>query len=370
MLYVKRIFIFLFALILILPLCFFNFTENCISENENRYLTPNPFGPNSKVENINDIGAQISAYVDDRIGFRSEMFDVYNFVDANFFQIMTHPYYMVGKDGYIFHRKLNNVEFSDYHKNFAEMVVEINNYCVKNDVPFIFVFNPEKLAITTDKAPVWMNYNNDWVDEFLSILEANNVPVVNNTTVLKEKYESGEAVFNKQYDAGHWNYLGAYYGCNAILSKMQEFFPEIRLNEKSDFNISAETVSELQQVGIFVEESVPVYDLKSKPKVITNKYKDSLKLDETYRHFYATENSEANSPKTLVFQGSYMNYYGYKFMSNALSEYYAVHDYANILNFEYFFEYFNPECVVFEVAEYTLLDMYFNSEKVENFSLN
>lgn len=359
----------LFLAILFLPLSLFNFEENFMSNSDNRYLTNNPLGKNSNVKSVDEIGTEISNYVDDRIGLRNEMINAYNYVDSKFFQLMTHPYYMKGKDGYIFHRKLKNAEFDEYHENFARMIININEYCKKRDVPFIFVFEPEKLAVVTDKAPEWMNYDNGWTQKFMKILTDNGVPVVDNTKILKEKYEKGEKVFNKQYDGGHWNDLGCYYGVNNILSELKTHFPDVRLNTLDDFNLKEKVFVEQQQAGVYLEEKVVQFTPKKRPTKITSKYSNTIKLDKQYHYFYASKNSSATSPKTLVFQGSYMNVYGYKFLANALSEYYAVHDYANILEFEYYYEYFKPECVIFEVAEYTFTDLYFNAEKVKNFHI-
>ena len=60
-----------------------------------------------------------------------------------------------------------------------------------------------------------------------------------------------------------------------------------------------------------------------------------------------------------------MNGYGYKYLQNAFGEYIYVHDYQNILNFPYYYNIFKPDCVIFEVAEYTFADSYFNLEKMK-----
>ena len=151
---------------------------------------------------------------------------------------------------------------------------------------------------------------------------------------------------------------------------MKKDSPDIRLNTRDDFNISEEYVVDLQQNGVLVEENVPKYTLKHRPKNLTSKYRDKVSLDKDYHFFYYSRNSRAKSPKTLMFQGSYMNIRGYKFISNALSEYIAIHDYQNIFNFETYYKQFKPEYVVFEVAEYTFLDMYFSESKLDSFTLS
>lgn len=66
------------------------------------------------------------------------------------------------------------------------------------------------------------------------------VHVVDNTGLMREKTAEGLEVFNRKYDAGHWNSIGAYYGVNAILEAMREDAPGIQLNRIEDFTVSEE----------------------------------------------------------------------------------------------------------------------------------
>lgn len=355
----------LFLMIITVPLCRFDFREHVKSNLDNRMLTENPF---SKPIDPNALGTELSAYFSDRMGFRGEAVYAYTALNNSLFRVMEHPYYMKGQDGYIFIRKNSNVVFTDFHRDFADMIVQIDRYCKKRGVPFLFVFEPEKLSVMREFAPVGMNYDDSWVDEFLDILDQNGVDYVDNTVILTQKHREGIPVFNRQYDAGHWNDIGAFYGVNCILEGMQRRCPQIKLNTEDEFSIGEKQERDLQQNGVMVEEKVPEYKPKVKPEVLTKKYKEGLKLDPSYRYFYYSKRDDKQSPKTLMFQGSYMNTRGYKFMANALNEYIAVHDYQNIFDFEYYYEKFKPEYVVFEVAEYTFLDLYFNTEKLKGFS--
>lgn len=367
---IKTITISIFIIILILPMVLFNWQPDCKSEMDNRMLTENPFADVSSVADVSQIGPQMIEYFNDRIGLRNEAIAAYNLINDKFFNLMIHPFYMKGQDDFIFFTKTSNVTFEDYHRNFALMVAAMDRYCKDRGVEFIFVFSPEKLSVMRDKAPVGFNYNNEWKDEFLKILEDNSVAYVDNTAILTQKYKEGEMVFNKQYDAGHWNDLGAFYGVNCILEKMKEFYPDVHINEKDEFVISTQHDVSMQIATMKIEEDTPKFSLKNKAENIARKYKSELVFDKNYHTFFYTKNARVTSPKTLVFQGSYMNKQGNKFMSNALNEYIAVHDYQNVLNFSYYFNIFEPECVVFEVAEYTFLDMYFSKEGVASFNLN
>ena len=63
---------------------------------------------------------------------------------------------------------------------------------------------------------------------------------------------------------------------------------------------------------------------------------------------------------------SYMNEYGTEYLKNGFGEYIYVHDYQNVLNFPYYVNMFQPDCVIFEVAEYTFSNEYFDYEKMKN----
>lgn len=363
----KTIFIILFVMMITIPMLLFNFQEDYVSQADNRVLQNNPFLHPDELGDPFELSSEMTSYCNDRVGLRQEAMSLYNTLNDKAFGVMEHPYYMKGQDGYIFMRKEANVVFSDFHRNFARMIVLIDQYCKERGTPFLFVFEPEKLSVMREYAPAGMVYDNSWVDEFLSILEENGVDYVDNTEILMEKYAQGEPVFNKQYDAGHWNDIGAFYGVNYILKHLQSSIPEIHINTEAEFDIGTEDVVDLQQNGLKVEETVPLYTPKREIEYQNDSYEEELKLNKDHHYFNHFVNDQVSSPRILCFQGSYMNTRGYKFMANALRDYTAVHDYENIFDFEYYYNIFEPEYVIFEVAEYTFLDMFFDPDRLAEF---
>ena len=65
-----------------------------------------------------------------------------------------------------------------------------------------------------------------------------------------------------------------------------------------------------------------------------------------------------------------MNNYGYKYLANAFGEYVYVHDYQNVFDLDYYFNIFKPDCVIFEMAEYTFSDIYFEYDKMMELDMN
>ena len=361
----------LFFVLLAVPMVLFNWEENVVSEIDNRQLTNNPFGPNA-TEGA-DLTSALESYVSDRIGLRDQMILAYTQLNDTLFHKMIHPLYEYGKDDYVFFKQKPNIQLSDYHLAFADMLAEIQDYCTQRGVPFLFVFDPEKASIYPDKLREGINYANSWVQEFEAELDKRGVRYIDNTELLRQKREEGEQVFNQMYNAGHWNDLGAFYGVNNLLSALSEDFAAIQPNEKSDFAITEKLNETLLSSQFSIHEYEPSFGRLCPLEVKTDQYDAEVVRNSQHRgfgYFVNEENKQAGAPKTLVFQGSYMNEMGFKFLQTGLGEYIYVHNYENLLNFDYYFNIFQPECVVVEAAEYTINSSYFNEQGVKDFALS
>ena len=287
---------------------------------------------------------------------------------------MVHPSYIYGKEGYVFGAGRNVYPgYGEYQEVFADMVLKIQDYCTERNVPFLFVFEPAKPAVLTQYLPEGENYDREWVDLFLKALDGRGINYVDNTVILREKTAEGEAVFNKKYDANHWNDLGALYGTNEILAAMQEEIPQVHVNGEEDI-VYDEILETTLPVSEFpIEEMVPSIEVLMSCDSLTEEYEEELSLNENYDAFGYYVNQERldeGAPRALVFQGSYMNVYGYKYLENGLGEYIYVHDYQNVIDFPYYFNIFKPEYVVFEAAEYTFNNEYYDFERMAAMELN
>ncbi len=370
---IKIVSVIMFLVMICLPVAFFNFTENAISEIDNRKLAGNPFSADNEGT---DITEAVENYVNDRIGFRSDMILSYTVLNDKLFNKMVHPSYRYGKDGYVFANGLTTEKnkYTDYHQSFADMVEKIKLYCDERNIPFLFVFNPAKPAVMTEHVPVGMNYSREWAEELLTELEERGISVLDNTVVLREKYLDGEMVFNQKYDANHWNDMGSFYGTNAIIERLKASFSTLKINRLEEMKCESLLQTSLPLSKFPINEYVPqITPPNSGTKTLTDLYKSELKMDYNYRtfnYFSNDTNIKNGAPSVLMFQGSYMNVKGYKYLCGAFGEYIAVHDYQNVINFDYYYNIFKPDCVVFEVAEYTINETYFSRNKMDSIHYN
>lgn len=368
---IKSFAIIVFVLMILTPVAMMN-TEPCsISKIDNRALAKFPFGEGAPKGALT---MNIESYVQDRIGFREKMILAFAILNDKLFGKMVHPTYCYGKDGYIFLNIEPNVHYGEYHVCFAEMVKQIQTYCEKRNVPFLFAFEPLKNSVLKQYLPRGVNYDNSWIKTFLHTLREKNINYIDNTGFLIQKTLSGEVVFNKKFDAGHWNDWGAFYGVNNILTAMRDQVNTIHVNSMDEFNVTQHLETSLLVSEFPIYEYVPAFAFKYiSEENKTNLYSDELERDSQYKSFsYYVNNQRQNqgSPKVLVFQGSYMNGKGNKYLRNSFGEYIAVHNYQNVINFPYYFNIFKPDFVLFEVTEHTLNNGYFDMKRMKSMNLN
>ena len=359
----KKIFILFFMILLFLPLIFFNWKDDYVSLIDNRELKK---FPNKENLNGSDITDYIQNYINDRIGGREKIINLYTELNDKFFSLLVHPTYTYGKDGYIFFKMKRNIEYQEYHRKFAETIKKIQTYCEERGVPFYFVFSPEKKYVYSEYLPKGVNYNREWVNKFIEDLKELGVNFIDNSDFLKEKAKE-EFVFNKKYDAGHWNDLGAFLGMNNVYEKIHQKNPNLLILSENYYDKLSKVEESLPVSYFKINEEVPNWELKVNYEDITEQYVNEVKLDNSFRHFnyYKNLSQEAeNSLKLLIFHGSYLNSRG-KFVIPAVKEYIGIHNYQNVLDIPYYFNIFKPDLVIFEVAEYTLLDQYFSYEKMK-----
>lgn len=368
---IKCVFLISFWVILLLPLFFFKRGKNIASTIDNRMLSNNPFI--REFIGSGDLTKDIDEYLSDRIGFRDQMILTYTVLNDLIFQEMIHPTYIYGEDGYIFAKAGENRIYSYYDEGFINYVKYMQEYCTTRNIPFVFAIEPSKNSVMTDKLPNGYHYSSEWINLFIKDLSKQKINYVDNVSFLKQLYDSGKLVFNKKYNAGHWNDLGAYYGVNNIIGALEINYPNLEKNNIKDFN-KQKVKRKTLPVSLFpINEFETIYSCKANIEVQTYPMYEELSLNSQYSNFgyyINKKNLEINKPKILIFQGSYMNGMGYKFFQNSFGEYIFVHAYQNITQIDYFMNLFQPDCVVFETVEYTVSDGYYSLSAMESAQFN
>lgn len=360
----KTLYICGLAVLLAIPAITGNYKAGAVSELNNSYLPDELWGNEAE-------------YTQERVGFHDAAITAYQNFNYTVFNDYEHPSYESGRNGYQFFTLQEPDIDEEFLDAFASYLREIQDYCESRGVPFLYCINPSKTNVYYEYLPEGYVYDGDeFYSVFTSYLEQYGVNWISNLELLREKAKT-EQVFNVKYDPGHWNDRGEFYGTNHILETIGEYFPAVKPWKAEDFSVTEEQ-KKYQLLSRFeINDSVPVYTLSpEKAESIklenhTDEYK-AIELSSQHKEFavYRRVDEEAvNLPRVLMFYGSYY-IHNRMFYSNAFRESYGVHNYENLLNFEYYFNIFQPECVIITSAEYATTRNYFNYDTLCSKDLN
>lgn len=348
------VFIVMFMAILIVPVIFMNREKNQVSDIDNSMLTEWE-GLDWKLEK-KDI---VENYVDDRIGFREPAINAFIEFNDKFLDVMVHPLFMYGKDGHIFYKdpyyvsayqRLNtNPEFLD---SFVVFLQDTKSYLDSKDIDFLYYLCPDKKTIYPEYFPdtVHVNTDNESVIEYMTeSLDKTDIDYIIPVNELLSAKEN-EVVYNKLYDATHWNERGAFIGHKLIDEKIQELYDDVPELKEDDFIVDTVIEDTLDVARFPINDVVPRYTLKNDTSSDMTTYLLDY-IDGTTTTFYSHYvNPECgNNRILLVFTDSYFGNY-HKFYQNRFKEVYFVHR-QNYDYLQYYVNLFFPDMVIFETAE-------------------
>lgn len=348
------VFITIFMAILIVPAIFMNTKENQISAIDNKALTEWPgFTMSLSTKD------EIENYLDDRIGFREQAIESYIELNDKLFHVMVHPLFMYGKDGHIFYKDPEYISAyqrlntnPDYLDSFVDYLEKTKDYLDEKDIKFLYFLCPDKKTIYSEYFPdsIHVNEANESVighmEEALSHTDVDSIiPVDELMSAKKDK-----VIYNKLYDATHWNEFGAFIGHKLIDNRIQEWFDDVPPLTEDDYDLTYVTMDTLDVAQFPIEDEVPLYTLKKDTAGDATGYMEQYLQCSTTTFYTHYINSEAPNDKILlVFTDSYFANYIW-FYTNRFKEVYFVHR-QNYDYLQYFVNLVFPDAVIFETAE-------------------
>lgn len=348
------VFIAIFMAFLIVPVIFMNTKENQISQIDNKTLTEWP-GLSASLETRDEI----ENYINDRIGFREQAIEVYTELNDDLFDVMVHPLFMYGKEGHIYYKDPSYITAyqrlntdPEYLDAFVDYIDKTSDYFKEKNIPFVFFLCPDKKTIYPEYFPdsIHVKTDNETVIEHVkSGLERTDVDYIIPTEELTKAKEN-QIVYNKMYDATHWNAYGAMIGHKLIDERIQDNFDDVKPLTEDDFDLSMVKMESLDVAKFPIDEDVPLYTLKSDTAESAADYlMPYLKITNTTFYNHYINPSVGNGKRILVFTDSYFSNYIW-YYTNRFEEVYFVHR----LNYDYIQYLTNlmfPDFVVFETAE-------------------
>lgn len=348
------IFIAVFMAILIVPVCCMNFKKMQISEIDNKNLTEWP-----GLSWTLSTRAELESYVDDRIGFREQAINSYIEMNDKLFHVMVHPLFMYGKDGHIFYKDPDYITAyqrlntdTEYLDSFVTFLEQTKDYLDSKDIEFLYFLCPDKKTIYPEYFPDSIHVDTanesvtDYMDEKLKETDLEYIIPVEQLLEAKED----KVVYNKMYDATHWNEFGAFVGHKMIDEHVQNWFTDVPKLTEDDFDLTYVTMETLDIAKFPIQDDVPVYTLKADNSQDATEYlMPYLQCNTTtfYSHYMYPDCP--NDKVLLVFTDSYFGNYQ-RYYNNRFKEVYFVHR-QNYDYLQYFVNLVFPDAVIFETAE-------------------
>ncbi len=349
--------IIIFFVILVIPIVFVNLKENQISEIDN-----------TKLLDLSDIDSvsEFENYLEKRIGFRSEIINIYNIMNDKLFHEMKHPTYEYGKDDFVFFKMKNEKDDYEYLDTYANLIKNMQDYVTKRGSYFIIVLNPPKVETYSEYLPEGYHFNNIRMNYLKNKFEELGINYLDNSEILSEKKKE-IMVFNKQYDAGHWNEYGAFYSIKNLYSTIIKDGVKISNINFDDYNITQKLETKLPVSEYPISEYVPQFSLKNvdyKIKEIKN-----IDINATYGYKAKTTNDKKEK-RVLLFRGSYFGGKE-KFVANNFKEVFFISNYYNAIDFDYYYNLSDyPDIVIMDAVEYSIGESYYPSYLIDEKEYN
>ncbi len=344
----------IFMAIVIVPALLTNTKKNQLSMIDNKALTEWP-EIDWKLTNRE----QVEAYVDDRIGFRETAINSYIELNDELFSVMVHPLFMYGKEGHIFYKDpdyiaayqhLNtNTQMLD---SFVVFLTQTQDYLTQKGIPFLYFACPDKKTIYSEYFPDTIHVDEkkasvtDYLKEKLAATDVNYIMPIDELLAAKQD----KVVYNKKYDATHWNEFGSMTAHKLIDGQLQSWFDDVPVLTEDSYDLEFVQVDSLDIAKFPIDEKVPVYSLKQDTSGDATEY--LLPYLESYTntfYYHYMNDAVPNDKILLVFVDSYFASYQ-KYYNNRFKEVYFVHR-QNYDYLQYYVNLFFPDAVIFETAE-------------------
>ena len=276
------------------------------------------------------------AYYNDHFGYRKFLITSNNYIKTFYFNESSNKKVIIGKEGWLFYN-INNI-YSDYQgkellsnkqmKTIRDTLLARQNRFESMGKKYYVFFIPNKIQIYPEYLKEEVKRGNSCLDQFLSFIDKDSLPVYDLKEVLLAHKDS---VLLYQKIDSHWNRNGGFLASNNVLRVLKQDFPELGLLSKEKYTINE--VEKVQgdlagMIGVqtFMNNSKFNYRLKTKNNKRVKKFNE-IKYNTKYKQSFCYDNESVNDLNLLVFNDSYVSYY-HQFLSEGFgkSSFYWTHN--------------------------------------------
>lgn len=245
---IEIVFLSLFGLILLIPASIIDNDE--YSGKENRKLAEKPqFVLNDEI-NYN-YGKNFDLWFSDRFNFRHEFIDLFNKIRF----ILTYNLY--NQNTTFYYSKQNNWAFNTSWEQINDLssdfpiylknIKKLKDFCDKNKIKLYIVIAPVKMEAYPQYYPFKIKYNNNSFSQYINKNMGNNFVVY----PLEELKQASKKDFVFPKGDPHWSEYGAFTAYKVLMNNIKKDFPDIKILDEDDFNITKNKLARTDYNGIF-----------------------------------------------------------------------------------------------------------------------
>lgn len=296
-----------FVVLLGIPIAGIKRTGGETSEEENRHLAELPAFSKLPTSLFNRaFMEETEAWLNDHIGYRQPMRRLYAFVMHDIFRISSNKEVLIGRDGWYYFTKNNNLDIVKGTYPLTNRDIEaicsqqqtVNEYYSDKGVRYLILLTPSKASIYEEYLPVdpVLSGAKQPAEVIEQALKQNGLEVLNIKEMMLSNKENG--LFFKTDT--HWNQKGTYYAYRAIL---QQLLPS-EMPVKIKFKTSRRTGDLTRLLGLTMEqykEIVPIaeYDWHSK-QIPLNRGNTDEPFEQMVKDAFSRQKTGYYAPEVFV----------------------------------------------------------------------
>lgn len=349
----NSIFVAAFILMLLIPWVGLDLQGGQVSEEEKRVLAERP--PLSSELTAKEYIGQFDSWFSDNIGVRNTCISLYQGIEGinQAVQYTEGGYiFLNGREGHRYfaydngwliekfqgHAVLSDVQLETVTASLNQFAADLN----QQGIPVLAFIPPDKEsvypeyypnAIIPGPQPIQLDIVTDYLNENTTF------PVYNSKERLIAEKENF-LVYNKSYgDLEHYNSIGGFFEYQELMAHLKEYYPETQVLTLDDIDITYDS----DNIPVITQHQT---NYQREPE---GYFQEVVLEPNTSWACHAYINEDRELPKILVMGDSYAMKYG-NFVANHFSDAVFIH-YSNIMHLQEYVDYFQPDIVVFEVAE-------------------
>ena len=237
-----------FVLALLLPAAWSLVGSNkSHSINEYRLLASFP-GFGASAVHLQVFAKQFEIYCSDHFGGRERLIACHLKIKRALFSDDFGPDSLQGRDGWLYYSGAGMIDNYRGTPKLTRAQLEAWKTLLENrrdwlaarGIKFLFVVAPNKESVYPEYLPAWLNQcSTTKVDDLMAYMRLHSTVEVLDLRPVLRKARGHDAVFYKT--DSHWNLLGGFAACNAIISKISNQIPGLNPNPMENFDVQQES---------------------------------------------------------------------------------------------------------------------------------